>query len=100
MTTPDHPPAPDSATEPGIGGEPDPTGQPLADAGDGTTFTVEVRRSIVCSVQVQAPSAEQAAERVNRRDFPLPEPDEWDALKDWSYVVYGPEGDELLEWSR
>jgi hypothetical protein len=64
------------------------------------TYTVEVRRSAVCSVQIKARTAEQAAERVNQRAFPLPDFDEWEPQKDWSYVVYGPDGEELLELSR
>jgi hypothetical protein len=83
----------------------------LSQAGDGTqcaaagegpmlTYMVLLRRSVVCSLAVQAPSAEKAAERVNQGGFPLPKLDAWEPQKDWSCVVYGPDGEELLDWTR
>jgi hypothetical protein len=49
------------------------------------TYEVEVTRSITTTVSVEADSAEAAVSKVAKHDFPLPERDEWNGMKDWFF---------------
>lgn len=60
------------------------------------TYSVVVRRSIECTVDVEAASPEDAVELVSRADYRLPPRDEWDGIKDWAYFVYD-DGEEVYE---
>jgi hypothetical protein len=60
-----------------------------------TAYTVEVQRSISVQVTVTAETAEAALAIVDQADFELPPRSEW-THKDWSYVVCGEDGTELL----
>lgn len=51
------------------------------------TFTVEVMRTVTVQVNVEAGSAEEAAEKVNQADFVLPAREEWEPIEGWEYVV-------------
>jgi hypothetical protein len=51
-------------------------------------FSVEVTRSITCTVDVEADNPEAAWAMVNRRDFDLPPRDQWQGSKDWEFAVY------------
>jgi hypothetical protein len=62
-------------------------------------FSVEVRRSIVTTVDVEADTPEAAIDKVDRHDFELPPRDEWSGVKDWSYLVMDEDGNEVLERS-
>jgi hypothetical protein len=53
-----------------------------------TKYDVRVRRSIECTVQVEAENELEAIKQVDRRDFTLPPRDEWDGIKGWEYEVY------------
>jgi hypothetical protein len=59
------------------------------------TYDVEISHSITTTVPVEADSPEEAYEVANKQDFPLPSRDEWTGGKDWTYVVYSADGDEL-----
>lgn len=59
------------------------------------TYHVEVLRTIACAVEVEASEPWEAAEKVNRTDFPLPPVGEWNPLDGWEYVVYDDMGTEL-----
>lgn len=58
-------------------------------------YEVEISRTITVTVPVQADSPEQAHETVNKREYALPPRDQWTGDKDWRYVVYDDDGNEL-----
>lgn len=60
-------------------------------------FTVTVRRSIEVDVQVEAASAEEAAELVTDASYPLPDRADWSGIKDWWFRVYDRNGELLHE---
>lgn len=60
-------------------------------------FTVSVNRSYTTEIEIDAETAEVAAEQVNRRDFPLPPLAEWSGNKDWIFTVYDEDGVEVHE---
>lgn len=60
-------------------------------------YTVIVQRSFNCNVEVEAGTPQEAVSKVDDRDFPLPDLDQWSGVKDWTYVVYDEVGDELLD---
>jgi hypothetical protein len=64
------------------------------------SWEVEVSRTISTTVTVHAPTAENAAALVDRRDFPLPPRDEWTGHKDWLVRVYDQDGAEVYEQDR
>lgn len=77
------------------------TGERATDqAAEEQVFQVELSRTISTTVTVRAASAEAALDIVDSRDFPLPSRDEWDGHKDWRYVVYDADGDEVGERDR
>ena len=51
------------------------------------SYEVQVTRSYSAVVTVEAASADEALEKVDRRDFPLPDLDTWSGHKDWEYEV-------------
>ena len=61
------------------------------------TFSVEVQRTISVEVAVQADSAEEAAQYVNRQSFELPPRDQWNGHKDWCYYVRDSAGELVHE---
>ncbi len=62
-------------------------------------FQVEVSRTIVVTVPVEAASPQAAVALVDDWHFTLPPRDSWSGQKDWRYVVYGDDGsgEPLLE---
>lgn len=60
-----------------------------------TVYHVQVRRSLVCTVEVEAGSPAEAIKKVDNQDFDLPPRDEWDGQKDWQYEVYDANGDNV-----
>lgn len=60
-------------------------------------FTVEVTRSLSCTIEVNAESPSAALDQVSIASYPLPPRDEWQGHKDWSYVVYDKRGNVLEE---
>jgi hypothetical protein len=63
-------------------------------------WEVEVARTISTTVTVHAATAEDAAELVDRRDFPLSPRDQWEGHKDWVLRVYDQDGTEVYEQYR
>lgn len=64
-------------------------------------FNVRVTRSIETTVEdVEAPTAEAAADLVMASAYPLPSVQEWDALKDWRVIITDDNGDEVFENDR
>jgi len=60
-------------------------------------FSVEFSQRMSVELQVEAETAEQAGEIVNRRDYELPPRDEWSAQKDGWIRVYDDKGNEAHE---
>lgn len=51
-------------------------------------YVVQVVRTVWTEVEVEADSQTQALAKVDRRDFPLPDPPEWSVLKgSYEYLV-------------
>lgn len=51
-------------------------------------YVVQVVRTVRTEVEVEADSQTQALAKVDRRDFPLPDPAEWSVLKgSYEYLV-------------
>lgn len=59
-------------------------------------YTVEVKRTFSAEVEVEAVDETAAFDMVSRRGFELPPIEEWHGMKDWQFVVYDEDGDELL----
>jgi hypothetical protein len=59
-------------------------------------YTVEVKRTFSTEVEVDAADEVAAFDLVSARDFELPPTEEWRGMKDWWFVVYDEDGDELL----
>jgi hypothetical protein len=52
-------------------------------------YSVEVTRSITCTIEVEVMDGPAGAYNVvNDRDFALPPRDRWQGSKDWEFVVY------------
>lgn len=60
-------------------------------------FTVTVNRSYSTQVDVEAETAEAAADLVSKREFPLPPLEEWSGNKDWIFTVHDEQGIEAYE---
>jgi hypothetical protein len=59
-------------------------------------FDAEIQRTIYCTVPVEAANPDDAFERVNRRDFPLPPLEEWQTLKGEGVTIRDPGTEEEL----
>lgn len=64
------------------------------------SWDVEIGRTISTTVTVHAATAQDAAELVARRDFPLPPRDQWEGHKDWWLRVFDQAGEEVYEQDR
>lgn len=61
-------------------------------------YRVIVQRMVETTVTVQAKSPWDAAQRVDQRSFPLPDPGTWEIIKGHTYIVTDAEtGETLLE---
>jgi hypothetical protein len=58
-------------------------------------YSVEIARTVVTTIEVDAENPEEAVSKVDKVSFPLPPADEWRALKGWEYTVLDDNGDEL-----
>ena len=61
------------------------------------TFYVEIQRTIVHEVELEAQDAETARRIVEDVDYPLPAHNEWEALKGEEIIVRNVLGDEVSD---
>lgn len=55
-------------------------------------YTVQITRTVVTEVPVEAASQDEALAAVDKVAFPLPDPAEWSVVKGtYEYMVMGPE---------
>lgn len=61
-------------------------------------YEVEITRMVTTTVTVDTPAAQDAAELVDQRDFPLPPADQWQVVKrSYEYTVLDSEGNTLID---
>lgn len=62
-----------------------------------TAYKVEVQRVIVCTVEVEAGSPEDALHKVDMREFILPDMDDWEVTGGYRYEVIDDPDEESSE---
>ena len=74
-----------------------PDAEPAQPAPTGHTWTVQIGRTFSATVTVSADTAQDAAERVYDRTFPLPPLEQWEGHKDWWMTVTDSAGEIVLD---